>query len=99
MIDPGKEPEKNLQFQVFLAAILESVDNHAALLRLSASSAGNDHRLGANEAPPAIISAYLGDQLADVVDQIIATVHHHLRLPVISSSSVWLVVHSVLHSQ
>ena len=72
LIDPGKEPEKNLQFQVFLAAILESVDNHAALLRLSASSAGNDHRLGANEAPPAIISAYLGDQLADVVDQIIA---------------------------
>ena len=72
LIDPGKEPEKNLQFQVFLAAILESVDNHATLLRLSASSAGNDHRLGANEAPPAIISAYLGDQLADVVDQIIA---------------------------
>ena len=72
LIDPGKEPEKNLQFQIFLAAILESVDNHAALLRLSASSAGNDHRLGANEAPPAIISAYLGDQLADVVDQIIA---------------------------
>ncbi|MCI6241614.1 MAG: glutamine synthetase III [Clostridium sp.] len=72
LIDPGKEPEKNLQFQVFLAAILESVDNHAALLRLSASSAGNDHRLGANEAPPAIISVYLGDQLADVVDQIIA---------------------------
>ncbi len=71
LIDPGKEPEKNLQFQVFLAAILESVDNHAALLRLSASSAGNDHRLGANEAPPAIISTYLGDQLADVVDQII----------------------------
>ena len=72
LIDPGKEPEKNLQFQVFLAAILEAVDNHAALLRLSASSAGNDHRLGANEAPPAIISAYLGDQLGDIVDQIIA---------------------------
>ena len=130
LIDPGKEPEKNLQFQVFLAAILESVDNHAALLRLSASSAGNDHRLGANEAPPAIISAYLGDQLADVVDQIIANgeatsslkgkvyksgcsvipefkmdatdrnrTSPFWRLPVISSSSVWLVVHSVLHSQ
>ncbi len=71
LIDPGKEPEKNLQFQLFLAAILESVDNHAEILRLSASSAGNDHRLGANEAPPAIISAYLGDQLGDMVDQII----------------------------
>lgn len=71
LIDPGKEPEKNLQFQIFLAAILESVDNHAEILRLSASSAGNDHRLGANEAPPAIISAYLGDQLGDMVDQII----------------------------
>ena len=71
LIDPGKEPEKNLQFQVFLAAILEAVDNHAEILRLSASSAGNDHRLGANEAPPAIISAYLGDQLGDLVDQII----------------------------
>ncbi len=71
LIDPGKEPEKNLQFQLFLAAILEAVDNHAALLRLSAASAGNDHRLGANEAPPAIISAYLGDQLGDMVDQII----------------------------
>lgn len=72
LIDPGKEPEKNLQFQVFLAAILEAVDNHAALLRASASSPGNDHRLGAHEAPPAIISAYLGDQLGDIVDQIIA---------------------------
>ncbi len=71
LIDPGKEPEKNLQFQIFLAAILEAVDNHAEILRLSASSAGNDHRLGANEAPPAIISAYLGDQLGDLVDQII----------------------------
>lgn len=71
LTNPGKEPEKNLQFQVFLAAILEAVDNHAALLRLSASSPGNDHRLGANEAPPAIISAYLGDQLGDMVDQII----------------------------
>ena len=73
LIDPGKEPEKNLQFQVFLAAILESVDNHAALLRLSASSAGNDHRLGANEAPPAIISIFLGEQLEDVIDQLCDT--------------------------
>ncbi|MGN0394678.1 MAG: glutamine synthetase type III, partial [Coprococcus sp.] len=71
LIDPGKEPEKNLQFQFFLAAVLAAVDNNAELLRLSASSAGNDHRLGANEAPPAIISAYLGEQLEDIVNQII----------------------------
>ena len=71
LIDPGKEPEKNLQFQLFLAAVIAAVDENAELLRLSASSAGNDHRLGANEAPPAIISAYLGEQLEAVVDQII----------------------------
>ncbi len=71
LIDPGKEPEKNLQFQFFLAAILAAVHNNAELLRLSASSPGNDHRLGANEAPPAIISAYLGEQLEDIVNQII----------------------------
>ena len=71
LIDPGKEPEKNLQFQLILAAVIAAVDENAELLRLSASSAGNDHRLGANEAPPAIISAYLGEQLEAVVDQII----------------------------
>lgn len=71
LIDPGKEPEKNLQFQLFLAAVLAAVDDNAELLRLSASSPGNDHRLGANEAPPAIISAYLGDQLDDMVEQIV----------------------------
>ena len=71
LIDPGKEPEKNLQFQLFLAAVIAAVDENAELLRLSASSAGNDHRLGANEAPPAIISSYLGEQLEAVVDQII----------------------------
>ena len=71
LIDPGKEPEKNLQFQLFLAAVIAAVDENAELLRLSASSAGNDHRLGTNEAPPAIISAYLGEQLEAVVDQII----------------------------
>ncbi|MDD6328666.1 MAG: glutamine synthetase type III, partial [Lachnospiraceae bacterium] len=71
LIDPGKEPETNLQFQVFLAAILEAVDNHPELLRMSAACPGNDHRLGALEAPPAIISAYLGDQLGELVNQII----------------------------
>lgn len=72
LMDPGPTPENNLQFQLFLAAVLAAVDNNAEILRLSASSAGNDHRLGANEAPPAIISAYLGEQLEAVVDQIIA---------------------------
>ena len=71
LIDPGKHPETNLQFQFFLAAVLTAVDNNAELLRLSASSAGNDHRLGANEAPPAIISAFLGEQLQSIVEQII----------------------------
>ena len=72
LIDPGKENiENNLQFQIFLAAILAAVDDHAELLRLSASCPGNDHRLGAHEAPPAIISVYLGDQLDDIVKQII----------------------------
>ncbi len=71
LMDPGPTPENNLQFQLFLAAVLAAVDNNAEILRLSASSAGNDHRLGANEAPPAIISAYLGEQLEAVVDQII----------------------------
>lgn len=71
LLDPGKTPEDNIQFQLFLAAILAAVDKYSELLRASASSAGNDHRLGANEAPPAIISAYLGEQLADVVEQII----------------------------
>ena len=71
LIDPGKHPETNLQFQFFLAAVLAAVDNNAELLRLSASSAGNDHRLGANEAPPAILSAFLGEQLQSIVEQII----------------------------
>ena len=71
LIDPGKHPETNLQFQFFLAAVLAAVDNNAELLRLSASSAGNDHRLGANEAPPAIISAFLGEQLQSIIEQII----------------------------
>lgn len=71
LINPGKEPENNLQFQLFLAAILAAVDNNAELLRLSAASVGNDHRLGANEAPPAIISAYLGDQLGQMVNELI----------------------------
>ncbi len=73
LLDPGKTPHENMQFLLVLSCILKAVDDHAALLRQSAADVGNDHRLGASEAPPAIISIYLGDQLADVVDQIIAT--------------------------
>ena len=73
LLDPGKNPHENTQFQLFLAAVIRAVDENAGLLRLSASNPGNDHRLGANEAPPAIISIFLGEQLQDVVDQIIKT--------------------------
>lgn len=71
LLNPGKNPHKNTQFLLFLAAVIKAVDEHAALLRMSASNPGNDHRLGANEAPPAIISIFLGEQLEDVVEQII----------------------------
>ena len=73
LLDPGKKPHENMQFLLVLTCILKAVDEHAALLRESAADAGNDHRLGANEAPPAIISAYLGDQLEDVLAQMIKT--------------------------
>lgn len=73
LLDPGKTPHENIQFLLFLSAILSAVDDHADLLRLSASNPGNDHRLGANEAPPAIISIFLGEQLADVLTQLIET--------------------------
>lgn len=71
LLDPGKNPENNLQFQLFLAAIVKAVHEYQDLLRLTVASAGNDHRLGANEAPPAIISMYLGDDLGALVDSII----------------------------
>lgn len=71
MLDPGDEPNKNRQFLLVLACIMKAVDKHADLLRQSASDVGNDHRLGANEAPPAIISMFLGEQLEDIVDHII----------------------------
>ncbi|MEE1228320.1 MAG: glutamine synthetase III [Lachnospiraceae bacterium] len=71
LLDPGKTPHENVQFLFFLSAIIKAVDEHADLLRLSASSAGNDHRLGANEAPPAIVSIFLGEQLQDVVEQLV----------------------------
>ena len=71
LLDPGKTPENNIQFQLFLAAIVKAVHEYQDLLRISVASAGNDHRLGANEAPPAIISMYLGDDLGELVDSII----------------------------
>ena len=73
LLDPGDTPNKNIQFLLVLACILKAVDVHADLLRQSASDVGNDHRLGANEAPPAIISVFLGEQLEDVVKQLIET--------------------------
>ncbi len=73
LLDPGKTPHENVQFLLFLAAVLKAVDENADLLRLSASNPGNDHRLGANEAPPAIIYVFLGEQLADVLTQLIET--------------------------
>lgn len=71
LLDPGKTPENNLQFQLFLAAVVKAVHEYQDLLRITVASAGNDHRLGANEAPPAIISMYLGDDLGELVDSII----------------------------
>ncbi len=73
LLDPGKTPHENMQFLLVLACILKAVDEHAELLRESAADPGNDHRLGANEAPPAIISVFLGDQLEDLVRQMIKT--------------------------
>ena len=71
LLDPSDTPEDNLQFLVFLASIIAAVDDHQDLMRCSVASAGNDHRLGAHEAPPAIISVFLGDDLAAVVDALI----------------------------
>lgn len=71
LLDPGNTPADNLRFLVFLTAVVEAVDDYQDLLRISVASAGNDHRLGANEAPPAIISIFLGDELGRVVDAII----------------------------
>ena len=73
LLEPGKTPHENVQFLLVLSCILKAVDRHADLLRESASDVGNDHRLGANEAPPAIISIYLGEQLEDVVEQLVST--------------------------
>ena len=73
LLNPGDTPHENIQFLLVLACILKAVDTHADLLRESAADIGNDHRLGANEAPPAIISVFLGEQLEDVIDQLCST--------------------------
>ncbi len=73
LLSPGSAPHNNKQFLLFLSSVIAAVDENAALLRMSASNPGNDHRLGANEAPPAIISIFLGEQLEDIVEQIIET--------------------------
>ena len=73
LLEPGKTPHENIQFLLVLTCILKAVDIHADLLRESAADVGNDHRLGANEAPPAILSVYLGEQLEDVLSQLIST--------------------------
>lgn len=70
LLEPGNNPHENAQFLTFLSAVIKAVDDYADLLRASAANAGNDHRLGANEAPPAIISIFLGDQLSDIIDQL-----------------------------
>ncbi|EPR13984.1 glutamine synthetase III [Ruminiclostridium papyrosolvens] len=72
LFDPGKTPHENVQFLIFLCAVIKAVDEYADLIRLSAANPGNDHRLGANEAPPAIISIFLGDELTRILDQIVS---------------------------
>ncbi|KJS19874.1 MAG: glutamine synthetase [Clostridiaceae bacterium BRH_c20a] len=70
LLEPGNDPHENAQFLLFLSAVIKAVDTYPELLRLAASNPGNDHRLGANEAPPAIISIFLGDQLTDIIEQL-----------------------------
>src|SRR3954466_6326735 len=70
LLEPGNTPHDNAQFLVFCCAVIRAVARHSKILRLAIASAHNDHRLGANEAPPAIISIFLGDQLNDVIEQI-----------------------------
>ena len=81
LLDPGDTPEANLQFIVFLTCVIEAVDNYQDLLRMSVASCGNDHRLGAHEAPPAIISIFLGDELSSIIDALTSgeTAAHTLR--------------------
>ena len=76
LLDPGRTPADNAQFLLFLTAVIKAVDEYQDLLRISVASAGNDHRLGANEAPPAIVSVYVGDELEEVVDTLVSGTAH-----------------------
>ncbi|MBQ7377727.1 MAG: glutamine synthetase III [Clostridia bacterium] len=83
LLDPGKTPEENLQFLLFLAAVVRAVDEYQELLRVSVAHAGNDHRLGSGEAPPAIVSMFIGDDLDELVDAIVAgqtLAHRHRKV-------------------
>ena len=80
LLEPGKDLKNNLQFMVFLTAVIKAVDEHQDLLRLSVASAGNDHRLGANEAPPAIISMFLGDELTDLLEMLASGKEYNNRV-------------------
>jgi len=86
MLSPGKQPENNNMFLLMLAAVMKAVDEHAGLLRMSASNPGNDHRLGGHEAPPAIISMFLGEPLTNLVEHIIAG--HEERVEMVSNMKV-----------
>ncbi len=79
LLKPGKDPQHNTRFMLFLSAVIEAVNLHGDLLRASAANVGNDHRLGGNEAPPSIVSVYLGDELGDVVDAVINETEAHVK--------------------
>ncbi len=81
LLNPGETPEDNLQFLVFLTCVIEAVDNYQDLLRMSIASCGNDHRLGADEAPPAIVSIFLGDDLSAIIDALATGGEHHHESP------------------
>ena len=81
LLDPGKTPMDNAQFLLFLTAVIRAVDEYQDLLRISVASAGNDHRLGGNEAPPAIVSVYVGDELSDVINALIRGIGHSDAAP------------------
>ena len=81
LLDPGKTPMDNAQFLLFLTAVIRAVDEYQDLLRISVASAGNDHRLGGNEAPPAIVSVYVGDELSDVISALIQGTGHSDAAP------------------
>ncbi len=81
LLDPGKTPASNAQFLLFLTAVVKAVDEYQDLLRISVATAGNDHRLGANEAPPAIVSMYIGDELQAVVDELVSGKPHANTTP------------------